>query len=184
LQAGALRVSEAGNAFERPIRLAYRPSVCVMTLLIVMHLGALVAVALSGIADPAKFAAGVLVAVALVAQLRRMLRGLRDPEPPVLQLDGRDEWRLLRAGDSDRATTGPDSLALPWLVVLHLRDAAQANRFFILTPDNAPRDVLRRLCVRLRFTLARGGIGRSGPGATPVNAPGDPQLAQRRQRDP
>lgn len=146
-------MNEAGNAFERPIRLAYRPSVCVMLLLIVMHLGALAAVALSGIGLAAKFAAALLMAVTLIAHLRRTLRELLDPEPPVLQLDGRDEWRLLRTGGSDRMTAGPDSLALPWLVVLHLRDAAQAGRFFILAPDNASRDVLRRLCVRLRFPL-------------------------------
>jgi hypothetical protein len=153
LQAGALHVNGAGSAFERPIRIICRPSLRVTIVLVVMHLGAFAAIALSGIPVAAKLASGALVGASLFAHSRRMQRGFLEPEPPVLQLDGRDEWHLLRAGNDERMTPGSDTVALPWLVVLHLRDAARTGRFFILTTDNVPSDALRRLCVRLRYPL-------------------------------
>jgi hypothetical protein len=125
----------------------------VKIVLAVMHLGAFAAVVLSGIPAAAKLAASVLISASVLAQWRRMRREFPEREPPVLQLDGRDEWRLLHADKDEPMTPGSDTVALPWLVVLHLRDPARTGRFFILTTDNVPRDVLRRLCVRLRYPL-------------------------------
>lgn len=143
----------AGSAFERPIRIVCRPSLRVTIVLVLMHLGAFAAVALSGISAVAKLAAGLLITASVLTQWRRVRREFLEREPPVLQLDGRDEWRLLHADRDEPMTPGSDTVALPWLVVLHLRDPARTGRFFILTTDNVPRDVLRRLCVRLRYPL-------------------------------
>ena len=148
-------MSEAGSAFERPIRIEYRPSPRVVTVLAIMHLGALAAVAISGMPGWAKFCAAALIAAALFRLARQWLREFQDPVPPTLLLNGRDEWRLLRRRGSERLTAGTDSLSLPGLTILHLRDEAGSNRFFILAPDNAPADILRRLRVRLRFPVAR-----------------------------
>jgi hypothetical protein len=155
MQAGALRMNEAGSAFESAIRIEYRPSSYVAALLAIAHLGALAAVALAGIPFWCKALAAGLVAASLLRGLRGWLREFRDPAPPVLQLNGRDEWHLLRANGSDPMSRGTECVVLPWLVVLHLRDSARADRFFILAPDSLPPQVLRRLRVRLRFPLAR-----------------------------
>jgi len=146
---------EAGSAFEGPIRIEYRPSPRVLALQVVMYLGAIVAVALSGIPDWARLATATLVIAILVHRSRRWWREFFDPAPPILQLNARDEWRLQHAGRNGRLTLGTETVSLPGLIVLHLRDEARSDRYFLLAPDNAPRDVLRRLRVRLRFPIAR-----------------------------
>jgi hypothetical protein len=155
LQAGALRVDKAGNALEHPIRIEWRPSLRVAALLATVHLGALAAVALAGIPGWLKFVIDALIAAVFIGRARRTLREYLDPAPPVLQLNRRDEWHLLRAGGSDRLAPGSESFSHPSLIVLHLRDAAGASRFFVLAGDNAGRDDLRRLRVRLRFPISR-----------------------------
>lgn len=154
MQAGALRVNEAGSAFEHTIRIAYRPSPRALTLFTAMHLGALPPVVLCGLPLSVKFCIAALVTVSLAVQSRQWRRALRDPAPSILQLNARDEWRLERRGVSARMTAGADSVVLPGLILLHLRDEARASRFFILAPDNTPADVLRRLGVRLRFPIS------------------------------
>jgi len=149
-------MSEAGSAFERPIRIEYRPSPRMLVLFAAMHLGAVAAVALTGGSAGMKACIAALVAAVLLRQSRQWRSALRDTAPPILQLDAGDQWRLLHDGRSERMSLGTDCLALPGLIVLHLRDEARANRFFILAPDNAPRDALRRLRVRLRYPIATG----------------------------
>jgi hypothetical protein len=154
MQAGALRMNGAGSAFERPIRIEYRPSFRLLLLLVVAHLGAGAALPMSGIPDWAKFAAAVLVVASLALRARAWLRELSTPAPPVLLLNARDEWQLLRANGTERMTVGADCVALPCVIILHLRDASRANRFFVLCADNVAPEILRRLRVRLRFPLS------------------------------
>jgi len=148
-------VNGAGSAFERPFRIAYRPSPRVVMLLAAMHLGAVPTVLLSGIPGPVKVVASMLVIAALIRASREWRRAFRDPDPPILQLNARDEWRLREAGDERAVSMGMDCLSVPGLIILHVRDAVRGDRFFVLASDNAPADVLRRLRVRLRYPVAR-----------------------------
>lgn len=147
-------MSKAGSAFEHPIRIECRPSLRVAALLAAVHLGALAAVMLAGIPAWLKVVGGALIAAVFIERARRTLREYFDPAPPLLQLNRRDEWHLLRADGSDRLTPGSESFSHPSLIVLHLRDPAGASRFFVLAGDNAGRDDLRRLRVRLRFPIS------------------------------
>jgi hypothetical protein len=148
-------MNEAGSAFESPIRFEYRPPLRFILLLAVMHVGAIVAVLLSDIPAWIQTALVALAGASLFGGCGRWLHGARDPAPPVLQLNSRDEWLLLRAGHGELMQLGDECVVLPWLVVLHLRNATGASHFFILGTDNMRSDMLRRLRVRLRFPIVR-----------------------------
>ena len=64
-----------------------------------------------------------------------------------------DNWRVHTRGGSQFAVLADSSFLQPWLCVLNLRLQSGALHSLILLPDNTPASVLRRLRVRVKFSV-------------------------------
>ncbi len=66
-------------------------------------------------------------------------------------------WQVLRSGGQwQPVTLQPDSIALPWLVIVRFRLPGRSFTHSLCIPADAmPRDVHRRLRVRLKFSRQR-----------------------------
>lgn len=159
------------NAFTAALRIVPGPSRTLEIAVVALHaLLMCLVIAAMRLTLPA---AGLLCAVA--ASLWVSLNDLRGACGLVesLLLDSTGQWQVgIRGADPQSALLHREPFVSPWLTILCLR-VADGRRFkFVFTPDSAPPDAFRRLRVRLRWLGER-----SGPQA---DAPGDPQLAQRR----
>lgn len=129
---------------------AIRPSRWHAALLAVVHLLALVALALSGVQIWLAVALGVAVLASFAYTLRRfaMLRDARS----VVRVEWRaDGWRLaLRSGESVTAHL-ESSVVLGWLVVMNFRDATRTHFPVTVLPDSVDADAFRRLRVLLGY---------------------------------
>ena len=140
------------HGFDGPLTIPSRPSRILLLLGTAAHAGAVGALLIAGI--PAWLCAVLTVAVAcnlLLFIRRQYLRPRRAPDR-ALQLSAGNEWRLME-GDGEIAALIPEPWAFvhPLLVVLPFVSAAGDRHVFVLLPDNADRDTLRRLRVRLRY---------------------------------
>lgn len=145
-------MDRARNIFEEPIRIAFRPSPRITGLLAAAHLGAAAALFASGVPGWLTWSLLLPVVGSLCRTLVAFVRA--NAEPQLLLLDSRDRWRQLHAEHSERLQRGSCCCVSVWLIVLHLRDTAQRDRFFLLAGDNVDADSLRRFRVRLAFPLA------------------------------
>lgn len=126
-----------------------------MALDILVHLGALLGLFLADFWLGWKALAGVAIAWRGVRSLNSRLGQAKLS----FRLDGQDRWWLLREdGNALRLKRLPGSFVHPWLVVLRFKDENGRVYSQALRADNMDPPSLRRLRVRLRFPLRRGGF--------------------------
>ena len=137
---------------EAPIVVPGRPSPRLLTVDIMVHLGALLGLFLADFGLWWKALAG----IAIAWRGARSLQGRLAQAKLSFRLDGQDRWWLLREdGKALRLQRLPGSLVHPWLVVLRFKDAEGRVYSQALRADNMDEPSLRRLRVRLRFPLRR-----------------------------
>lgn len=134
--------------FPLPLLLQPRASAIARGLLWGAHLAALVALLLASLPAVAYLAGALALAASLALYLRR-------PPPPRLRClaDGRLEIR--RAASWQAVTVLPESVVLPWFIVLHWREN-ERRRGLLLPADALPAPAHRRLRVWLRWKSGTG----------------------------
>jgi hypothetical protein len=70
-----------------------------------------------------------------------------------ITVDGTGCLRVWRAGTARPARVEDDSLVLPWLIVLAVREDGRRRARLVLWPDSADREAQRQLAVYLRCFL-------------------------------
>lgn len=134
-----------------PLLIEPRASVIAEALSLAAHLAALVALFLARLPLAAVLAGLALLLASFIASRSRTA-------PPRLRCmaDGRLEIR--RDATWQAAKPLPDSVALPWLIVLRWREDGRSHRL-TLPPDALPSEEHRRLRVWLRWKTRRSGAG-------------------------
>lgn len=133
------------------LELALRPSKWHCLLLSVVHLLALVALALAGLAPILAIAVGAVVVISFVHSLRRFGL-LRDRRSVVRVTWHEGRWQLvLGAGTIMPVDLSATLVVLGWLIVVNFRDAAGTRYPVVLLPDSTSADEFRRLRVLLRW---------------------------------
>ncbi len=129
--------------FPLPLLIEPRSSPLARRLLLLLHLAALAALFLAEVPPLARVAGVLLLAVSLTRLPSPALElGLR------AHRDGRLEIR--RDATWKRVALRPDSVALPWLIVLRWREDSR-HHHLVLPGDALSRDEHRRLRVWLRW---------------------------------
>jgi hypothetical protein len=153
MQAIAGVMTRPHGAFAQDLRIEYRRSRALAKLGAVAHAGAVPCVLGSGVPGWVAAILVCLLALSFLAEYRSYRRD-HGEAPLRYELDGADRWRCVRPDGSvaNLAVCG-DPFVHPWLVVLRLKEG-RCVHVLVLTFDNCPPDVLRRLRVRLRYPLA------------------------------
>ena len=129
--------------FPTPLLLDTQASRVARRLALALHLAALAALLLARL-PPFVWAAGLaLLAVSLALSTRR-------PDLPRLRCKSDGRLEIWRDGGWRAAQLLPDSVALPWLIVLRWRENGRRHRL-LLPPDTLRGDEHRRLRVWLRW---------------------------------
>jgi len=140
------------SAFELPIHISYRPPAWLAFVLIINHFGAIICIFIV----PVPVWVKVIIITAILAGLIWSLYGyLHDRYVlPVrrLILNSCDEWKLVDKQGDRTIKLLPGAFVHEHLVVLRFKDGRR-HYSFILSPSSVNRDVLRRLRVRLRFSI-------------------------------
>ncbi|MDO9226990.1 MAG: protein YgfX [Pseudomonadota bacterium] len=129
--------------FPSPLLLDTHASRVARRLALALHLAALAALLLARL-PPIVWAAGLaLLAMSLTLSTRR-------PDLPRLRCKSDGRLEIWRDGSWRAAQLLPDSVALPWLIVLRWRENGRRHRL-LLPPDALRGDEHRRLRVWLRW---------------------------------
>lgn len=139
------------NQFELPILIFIKPSPWLTGIIIVIHLGAAVALCAADLHGLLKCAVIFLIMASLAHALGTCIMQLHPDTPVQLLLTVGEEWWLTCVrGETIQVQLLPAAYVHPWLTVLSFR--GEGRRYsVILTPDVVDADMFRRLRVRLRF---------------------------------
>lgn len=133
----------------RPVR-----SLCLMLFLAAAHLGAMGAVACTGLAPWIKALSIIALFGAGVVSVRRWRDGNVCDQGATYFLGSDGAWlRRGPAGANERLAVVPPVFVHPCLIVVRLRAESPPRRIrsLVLLPDSVDADTHRRLRVRLRF---------------------------------
>lgn len=120
-------------------------------LLAVVHLLAIVALALSGLEPWLGAALGFAVFVSFAWALRRFGL-LKDGNSVIRVVCQDDQWQVgLESGELLPVTLDSSAVVLGWLVVAHFRDASRYRYPVVVLPDSTGPDVFRHLRVLLKW---------------------------------
>ncbi len=148
---GQMTIDKSG--FELPLRLSLQPSNWVMAVIYLSHFGALLCTYYSNIPMLPMQITCLMILSSLAYWYYRYIYQFKQT-PVELLLNDKDEWYISEeGGDMAPAVLLPESLVHTHLIVLMFKQKKR-NRCVILTSDNLPKMIFRRLSVRLRFTLS------------------------------
>ena len=142
----------SSTPFGEPLDLSVRPSRLIATLLLGMHLTALVLCA--GLPVPLDYRAALLLAILSAFFWNVAVYVQRTPRR--LHWSPELGWTLVdRKGKSHEVKLLPEAYLSGWLIIAHFRDEQGKRRTVMLANDSARLDGLRRLRVLLRYGTPR-----------------------------
>ncbi len=133
------------TVFPLPLLLETRPSPTARTLLLALHLAALAALLLALLPPAARLAGVALLCASLWLTWKQ-------PGATRLRAKADGQLEIWREGGWKPVKARPDSVALPWLIVLRWREGRRSHSL-VLPPDALPGDAHRRLRVWLRWKV-------------------------------
>jgi len=138
----------SSNAFNKPLRLARKPSRLLATYLVLLYLLAFVATGLAGIPLLFKFGSALLLLIGGFTHYHWYQLHSHDAKTFwVWQSDA--NWIEDIAGRLQSWSLQPGYVITPWFIMLVLGNAAGKKRRLLLIRDQTDRDTFRRLSVRL-----------------------------------
>lgn len=142
----------SSTPFGEPLDLSIRPSRLIATLLVAMHLMAIVVCA--PLPLPTVYRAALLLAILSAFFWNCFIYVQRTPRR--LHWSPELGWTIVdRKGKSIEVKLLPEAYLNTWLVVAHFRDERGKRRTVMLAKDSARADGLRRLRVLLRYGTPR-----------------------------
>jgi hypothetical protein len=142
----------SSTPFGEPLDLSIRPSRLIATLLVGMHLTAIVLCA--GLPVPTEYRAALLLAILSAFFWNASLYTQRTPRR--LHWSPDEGWTLVdRRNVSHEVKLLPEAYLSSWLVIAHFKDDKGKRRTVMLANDSARPDGLRRLRVLLRYGTPR-----------------------------
>lgn len=142
----------SSTPFGEPLDLSIRPSRLIATLLVGMHLTAIVVCA--PLPLPALWIWSLLLAILSAFFWNAYLYMERTPRR--LHWSPELGWTLVdRKGKSHDVKLSPEAYVSSWLIVAHFKDEAGKRYTVLLAQDSARLDGLRRLRVLLRLGMPR-----------------------------
>ena len=138
----------SSTPFGEPLDLSIRPSRLIATLLIGMHLVALVVSA--GLPLPVDYRAALLLAILSAFFWNVAVYVQRSPRR--LHWSPELGWTIVdRKGVSHAVRLLPEAYLGSWFVIAHFKDEKGKRRTVMLANDSARSDSLRRLRIMLRY---------------------------------
>ncbi|HEV2211776.1 MAG TPA: protein YgfX [Gammaproteobacteria bacterium] len=138
----------SSTPFGEPLDLSIRPSRLIATLLIGMHLVALVVSA--GVPLPVNYRAALLLAILSAFFWNVAVYVQRSPRR--LHWSPELGWTIVdRKSVSHAVKLLPEAYLSAWLVIAHFKDEKGRRRTVMLANDSARPDGLRRLRIMLRY---------------------------------
>lgn len=142
----------SSTPFGEPLDLSIRPSRLIATLLIGMHLVALVVSA--GVPLPVNYRAALLLAILSAFFWNVAVYVQRSPRR--LLWSPEIGWTIVdRRGVSHAVTLLPEAYLGAWFVVAHFKDEKGTRRTVMLANDSVRSDGLRRLRIILRYGIPK-----------------------------
>lgn len=142
----------SSTPFGEPLDLSIRPSRLIATLLIGMHLVALVVSA--GLPLPVDYRAALLLAILSAFFWNVAVYVQRSPRR--LHWSPELGWTIVdRKGASHAVKLLPEAYLGAWFVIAHFKDEQGRRRTVMLANDSAHPDGLRRLRILLRYGVPK-----------------------------